>query len=280
LAGSELIFLFCSMSSPRVSVIMPVYNTAAYLGEAIQSILDQSYADFEFIIINDGSADHSEQIINSFNDPRIIYLSNNQNQGLVYTLNRGVDLASGEWIARMDGDDISLPIRFEEQMQYLHDHPYVDVLATTIQLIDESGQQAGIWTGDRAAILPGQILAYLPVNNCIAHPSVMVRAEVLKKFKYLEEQAQAEDYDLWLRLAASGYVIHKLDETLLKHRIIASSFTRSRQHNVFRKLADTKFRFARRAWKSGNRGSFVYKTCYYACLDKLKAWLKPIKQKL
>jgi glycosyltransferase involved in cell wall biosynthesis len=268
------------MSSPRVSVIMPVYNTAAYLGEAIQSILDQSYGDFEFIIINDGSTDHSEQIINSFNDPRIIYLNNEENQGLVYTLNRGVNLASGEWIARMDGDDISLPIRFEEQMQYLHDHPYVDVLATTVQLIDEQGADAGIWVDDQSAILPEQILAHLPVNNCIAHPTVMVRAEILKKFKYLEEQAQAEDYDLWLRMASRGYVIHKLNETLVKHRISRTSFTRSRQQNVFSKLAITKFRFAKKAWRSGNRGSFVFKTYCYACLDEIKAWMKPIKQKL
>lgn len=268
------------MSSPRVSVIMPVFNTAEYLGEAIQSILDQSYADFEFIIINDGSTDHSEKIINSFNDPRIIALKNERNQGLVFTLNRGVNLARGEWIARMDGDDISLPIRFEEQMQYLHDHPYVDVLATTVQLIDEQGRDAGIWADDHANILPQQILDYLPVNNCIAHPSVMVRTEVLKKFKYLEEQAQAEDYDLWLRIAARGYVIHKLAETLLKHRITRFSFTRSRQQNVFSKLAITKFRFAKKAWKTGNRSGFVRRTYYYACLDGVKAWLKPIKRQL
>jgi glycosyltransferase involved in cell wall biosynthesis len=268
------------MSSPTVSVIMPVFNTAEHLGEAIQSILDQRYANFEFIIINDGSTDHSKQIINSFNDPRIITLENEQNQGLVFTLNRGVNLARGEWIARMDGDDISLPIRFEEQMQYLHNHPYVDVLATTVQLIDEHGTDAGIWADDYANILPNQILDYLPVNNCIAHPSVMVRTQVLKKFTYLAEQAQAEDYDLWLRIAANGYVIHKLDHTLLKHRITRFSFTRSRQQNVYSKLATTKFRFAKNAWKNGNHSSFVRRTYWYACLDAVKAWLKPIYQKL
>jgi hypothetical protein len=149
-----------------------------------------------------------------------------------------------------------------------------------VQLIDEQGRDAGVWKDDVAATRPEQILNYLPVNNCIAHPSVVVRAELLKEFGYLEEQSQAEDYDLWLRLAAKGHVIHKLDETLLKHRIIQSSFTRSRQQNIFRKLADTKFRFARRAWKSGNRSSFVMRTYALACLDACKSWLKPLKQRV
>ncbi len=258
---------------------MPVYNTAPYLREAIQSILDQRYDNFEFIIINDGSTDQCTDIIDQFTDPRIIPLTNDGNKGLVYTLNRGVDMAKGEWIARMDGDDISSPIRFEEQMQYLHDHPFVDVLATRVQLINENGGEAGIWQDDQAAIRPDQIMQHLPINNCIAHPTVMIKTELLKRFRYQESQAQAEDYDLWLRLAASGHVIHKLDEMLVKHRILSSSFTRSRQQNVFRKLAATKFRFAGNAWKSGYSKRFVIKTYGYACGDLVMSWLKPLKQK-
>ena len=95
-----------------ISVLMPVYNVEKYLQEAIESILNQTYSNFEFLIINDGSSDKSGEIINSYNDSRIVYLQNNKNKGLVYTLNYGISLAKGEYIARMDGDDISLPDRF------------------------------------------------------------------------------------------------------------------------------------------------------------------------
>jgi glycosyltransferase involved in cell wall biosynthesis len=257
---------------------MPVYNTATYLGEAISSVLSQTFSDFEFIIINDGSTDDSETVISGFHDIRIRYFRNERNMGLVYTLNRGIDEARGQWIARMDGDDISLPDRFAEQMLYLGSHPEVDVLATRVELIDENGNASGEWLHDAAAVTAHEIIDHLPVNNCIAHPTVMINTAVLKQFRYLPEQSQAEDYDLWLRLAASGKLIHKLDRVLVKHRIIRSSFTRSRQQNVFAKLAETKFRFVAYAKKNGIRGSLVRKTYINACMDKLLSWLKPLKK--
>ncbi|HSF45703.1 MAG TPA: glycosyltransferase [Chitinophagaceae bacterium] len=266
------------MSMPRVSVIMPVYNTAQYLGEAISSVLSQSFSDFEFIIIDDGSTDHSGEVISAFHDMRIRYLKNEQNMGLVYTLNRGVDEARGQWIARMDGDDISLPNRFAEQILYLSAHPEVDVLACRVELIDEKGDSTGEWLHDAAAVSAQEIIDHLPVNNCIAHPTVMIAADVLKQFRYLPEQAQAEDYDLWLRLAASGKIIHKLDQVMLKHRVIKSSFTRSRQQNVFAKLAETKFRFVAYAKKNGIKGPLVRKTYINACMDRVLSWFKPLKK--
>jgi hypothetical protein len=180
----------------------------------------------------------------------------------------------------MDGDDISLPDRFAEQMLYLTAHPTVDVLACRVELINENGESTGEWMHDAAAVSAQEIIDHLPVNNCIAHPTVMISTEVLKSFRYLPEQAQAEDYDLWLRLAGSGKIIHKLDKVLLKHRIIRSSFTRTRQQNVFAKLAETKFRFVTYAKENGIRGPLVRKTYINACMDKVLSWLKPLKKSI
>jgi glycosyltransferase involved in cell wall biosynthesis len=265
------------MSQPLVSVIMPVYNTASYLKEAIESILDQTFGDFEYIIINDGSSDHSDDVVRSFNDTRIKYVSNQGNKGLVYTLNRGLDLATGQYIARMDGDDISLPDRFQLQLSYLQQHPLVDVLATRVKLINENGAALADWADESKMISAADIFSFLPVNNCLAHPSIMAKSSVMKSFRYREDQKESEDYDLWLRLAAAGKQIHKLEQSLVKHRIRPSSFTRNRQQNVFRKLSDTKSRFAIAEIRRGNINPFVIKTLGYAGVDRVKAFFKSMK---
>ena len=108
--------------SPKVSIIMPVYNTASFLKEAIESILSQTYSNFEFIIINDGSTDSSKSIIESFNDPRIKVINNEHNIGIIATRNKGLTYAQGEYIACMDSDDISLPTRIEKQVKYFLTH--------------------------------------------------------------------------------------------------------------------------------------------------------------
>ena len=266
------------MPSPKVSIIMPVYNTSAYLREAIQSILSQTFIDFEYIIINDGSTDQSEHIILSFTDPRIRYFKNEKNEGLVYTLNRGIDLATSPWIARMDGDDISLPARLEKQWNYLESHGDAEVLATTVILINENGEITGSWKDDIAAITPKEIRAYLPRNNCIAHPSVMIKAALLKKYHYSSLQSQAEDYDLWLRLMCDGINIHKLNEPLVKHRILSTSFTRRQQKNVFQKLAITKYRFSISAFRNGKFNAFVLNTFLNSGMDAMKGWIKNIRE--
>lgn len=266
------------MTNPQVSVIIPVYNTAAYLMRALQSVLQQGLNNLEIILINDGSTDHSADVIRQVSDPRILYLENERNMGLVYTLNKGLDLARGAYIARMDGDDISMPGRLEAQLAYLQQHPEVDVLATVVELIDEQDQPIGFWEADRTHVTADAIRQYLPVDNCLAHPSIMAKAEVLKQYRYLEQQRQAEDYDLWLRMAADGRVIHKLAEPLVRHRIVHNSFTRSRQQNVFRKLAVTKYRFAGRALAAGKWNGFVFHTLWQANMDIVKALGKTIRR--
>ena len=265
------------MSTPLVSIIMPVYNTAPYLAESVSSILDQEFTDFEFIIIDDGSTDGSDNLLRNFQDPRILFFSNEGNKGLVYTLNRGLELARGIYIARMDGDDVSLPGRIAKQVEYLQKHHEVDLLASRVELINEKGASIGEWKDEARHVSQKSIRSFLPINNCIAHPSIMAKADKLKKYGYDKRQAQAEDYDLWLRMCADGLLIHKLDEVLVKHRILESSFTRKRQENVFKKLSETKWRFAWNAISEGRVNAFVLKTLFFACIDALKAILKPSK---
>ena len=189
-----------NISRPLVSVILPVYNGAVYLREAIESILDQSYANFELIIINDGSRDDSERIIKSIPDARIRYYCQ-ENQGLPATLNRGIELSRGEFIARQDQDDISFPQRLERQVEFLETHPRCGMLGTW----------AEIWVNDvrtdRAHRHPADnvTLQYsLLFNNPFVHSSVMIRREVFERVGlYCNDRSRQppEDYELWSRVS-------------------------------------------------------------------------------
>ncbi|NJO03533.1 MAG: glycosyltransferase, partial [Bacteroidia bacterium] len=187
---------------PQVSVIMPVYNARKYLKESIESILNQTFIDFEFIIIEDGSTDNSPEIIRRYTDARIRLISNAKNQGIVRSLNQGLRLAQGKYLARMDADDISLPERFARQVKYLEENPEVDLLATYIQLINEDGRDKGVWVADQETLSYSSIRKKLPEGNCLAHPSMMFRASTIRKFRYVRFDYPAEDYGLWLRVAS------------------------------------------------------------------------------
>lgn len=267
------------MARPTLTVLMPAYNSARFLRRAVDSVLQQDWMDLELIVVNDGSSDETEEILLSYTDPRLKYVRNDVNRGLVYTLNRGLELASGEWIARMDADDICLPGRFSAQLAYFREHPEADVVATRVRLIDEQDQEIGYWEDDRRTVTPGEIRRYLPRNNCIAHPTVMVRSALIRTFRYRSSQSQAEDYDLWLRMAAAHKQIHKLETEYVLHRIVASSFTRNRQQNVFRKLAETKRRFLKESRGMGYDSTFLLAVWGQAQLDEIKSWLKDLKNK-
>ena len=213
------------MAMPEVSIILPVYNGGPHLPKAINSILSQSFGNFELIIVNDGSTDNSKQVITSFNDPRIVYIANERNSGLIFTLNKAIDKASGKYIARMDADDICHTDRLAEQKKWLDEHSATSVVASTIEFIDENDQPAGHWPEDRASISAKSIRKKLPHDNCIAHPSVMARAEILKTYRYKAYQKNIEDYDLWLRLLADGKIIEKIEKPLLLYRVHAQSVT-------------------------------------------------------
>jgi len=204
------------MDSPKVTVLLPVYNGEKYLAEAIESILDQTFRDFEFIIINDGSTDHSPAILARYQqiDDRIrVYPQ--ENRGLTASLNRGCQLARGVYIARMDQDDVSFRKRLEKQFDYMEDHPEIGVLGTWIECIDGNGARL-VEVHDPT--MPSLINWTLIFRNCVAHASVMMRRQVIEKVGlYNPEAVHAEDYDLWVR-ASRVTRIANLPEILLTRR--------------------------------------------------------------
>jgi len=264
------------MNVPAVSVILPAYNCEKFIGKAIQSVLQQTFTDFELIIINDGSTDNTESIIHEFGDQRIVYLKNSSNQGLVYTLNKAIAHANGKYTARMDADDICLRERLAKQQTFLDQHEDITAVASTIEFINEQEEITGIWELDRQTIIPAQIRRAMLHQNCIAHPTVMMRSEIIKQMKYKEYQKNIEDYDLWLRLLNHGYKIAKLDEPLLLYRIHNASVTsiHLKKANPFFKHFVMKIKFLTRF--SHVRG-FAISVFGSAILDLIKGFIKAIK---
>lgn len=211
--------------APQVTVLMPVYNGNRFLREAIESILNQTFTDFEFLIIDDGSTDNSVETISSYADPRIRLVRNVTNIGVARTLNKGIGLARGDYIARMDADDVSLPRRIEIQLSFMKENPETDVLATRVALIDAKGNDQGSWEADHTATTHDEIRRRLPDSNCIAHPTVMMRRSIASRYGYREDQLHAEDYDLWLRLTADNLKIEKIGDPLLRYRVHTKSIT-------------------------------------------------------
>lgn len=207
------------MSGPRISVLMPVYNAEKFLKPAIDSILNQTFKDFEFLIINDGSTDSSKKIILSYKDSRIKFFENKKNLGVTRTLNKGLRLAKGKYIARMDADDISLPDRLQKQVEFMAKNPQVAVCGTWVQIVDDKTLRHEIWKspGDFESV-KSLALFYSPVY----HPTVLIRNEALKKYNlsYSLSFPHAEDYALWVRIMEKAKVIN-LQEVLLLHRILS-----------------------------------------------------------
>ena len=242
----------------------------------MQSVLEQTFSGFELIIINDGSTDNTESIINSLPDPRIIYFKNPLNKGLIYTLNKAIDLAQGEYIARMDADDICLPERFALQKTFLDQHEEIAAVASTVDFINDKEEKTGSWELDRQTITPEQIKKAMLKQNCIAHPTVMIRAELIKQLKYKEYQKNIEDYDLWLRLLNRGYRIAKLDEPLLLYRIHDASITsiHLKNTNPFFKHFLMKMKFLDRF---SHISGFAFSVFVSAITDLVKGAVKAIK---
>jgi len=217
---------------PKVSVLMPIFNAEKYLENAIESVLDQTYKEFELILINDGSTDNSPRIIDKYakKDKRINLISH-ENRGYAAALNEGLGIARGKYIARMDADDISESTRLSKQINYLEEYENCTALFTKVQLITALGDPIADWEADTIATSVDEIRRIMPVENCCAHPSLMIRSEALKKFMYDEAQVPSEDYDLWLRLLSSGYELHKINEKLLQYRIHGDSVTQTSNKN-------------------------------------------------
>jgi glycosyltransferase involved in cell wall biosynthesis len=206
-----------SIENPLVTVLLPVYNGGNFLKETIQSILDQTYENFEFIIINDCSTDNSENIIQDFNDKRISYIKNNQNLELINTLNKGITISKGKYIVRIDADDIAHRERISRQVLYMEENSDVIVCGSNVALIKNN-------------IITNEIIEYHSDSNDIKfalnfycpfiHPSIIIRKEILikNKLKFDLEFKHAEDYFLWTQLAAYGE-FYNIPEVLTYYRL-------------------------------------------------------------
>lgn len=218
-----------------VSVILPFYNAARHLGEAIQSILCQTYPDFELILIDDGSSDGSAAIARSFTDPRIRFVRQ-QNAGLAATLNKAIGLARYDFIARMDADDLSFPERFEKQIAFLDAHPECGMVGTW----------ASIWEGDRESgrahrhpAENSQLKFELLFDNPFVHSSMMIRRCVFERVGMyaVGKDRQPQDYELWSRVMRQ-FAIANIPEILQVYREVDSSISRTRKENVRKLVMD------------------------------------------
>jgi glycosyltransferase involved in cell wall biosynthesis len=203
------------MVTPRITVAMSVYNNAPYLAHAIESIVAQTFTDFEFLIVDDGSTDDSAAIIERFaRDDSRIRLIRQRNAGLIASLNRIIGEARAPLIARMDGDDIALPERFERQLAFLDAHPDIGVLGTGCTCIDETGKPT-IYKFDNVTS-PEDVLADLKNGPPLCHPSVVMRRDAVRAVGgYHRAYKHCEDYDLWLRLSEHVQMANLPDRLLL-----------------------------------------------------------------
>lgn len=218
------------MNEPMVTVLMAVYNGEKFLKEAMESILNQTFIDFEFLIINDGSTDNSVKIIESFDDPRIRLIHNEKNLKLIASLNKGISLARGKYIARMDSDDISMPNRLEKEVNFLENSLEYGLVGTYYTVIDGKGKE------QRNVSYPSSndlIKLFLSLNCPLVHGSIMGRCELFQQNLYGSKEYYAvEDYELWTRMAKVTK-IHNIPEYLFKYRIYGESFSDSKTQLMY-----------------------------------------------
>lgn len=207
------------MKKPTISVIMSVYNTQlSYLQDSVFSILNQTYKDFEFIIVDDASEIRIDKLIQDFNDKRIRLIRNEENIGLTKSLNKAIKLSRGKYIARMDADDISNKDRFELQVKYLEGNRDIGVLGTQAKTIGEK------FFSMKHPTEHEKIKTHLMFNSALIHPSVMVRAEILKENLYDEKYIKGQDYELWSRLIWQTK-FSNIDQPLLEYRVHSEQAT-------------------------------------------------------
>lgn len=225
------------MPTPTVSVVLPVYNGERYLAASIKSILRQTLEEFELLVVDDGSVDRSAAIAQSFGDPRIRYLGRPQ-RGIVAALNDGFALARGEFIARMDADDVAYPVRLRTQVDWLRRHPDVGLLGTACHAVDENNQWIGWWRWPETDL---EIRWFSLLGCPFAHPTMMIRRQCLDThgLAYRDTYPAVEDYDLWRRVLDRTQGAN-LSQALLRYRVHGSSTTtllRDRQWDSHARVA-------------------------------------------
>jgi len=234
------------LKKPTVTVLTTIYNGRAYLNESIESVLNQTYDDFEFLIIDDSSTDNSVEIVNSYQDPRIRLVKNEKNIGQTASMNIGLGLAQGKYIARLDQDDVCLPKRLKEQVGFMKENPSVTIVSSWEYVIDPEGNKTAVWK--RTIENYGTFLGFILLGLCpVFHPSVMfLKDEILNLGCFDTDYGPAEDYELWSRIALSrlnGAVIpqfhllkrdHDQSQSILKQEKQFDSLTKA--HNKLIKI--------------------------------------------
>jgi len=214
------------MTKPLISVVMPLYGKSNYLHQAIDSILGQSFAFFELIIVEDPSAHLSSEVVRSYSDSRIRYVLNEKRTSLSEQLNKGISLATADFIARMDGDDVAKPNRLQEQYDFLISHPHVDILGSAVDVVDFSGRVTSRITFPLSDV---EIKKEFRFKNCLIHPSVMAKTSAFKQFGFYDPAIkECEDYELWSRWISRGAVFANSPHSLLQFRfdLSRSNFSR------------------------------------------------------
>ena len=212
---------------PVVSVVLPVFNGEKYIASAVESILLQTFRDFECIVLNDASTDNTLQILESFDDERLIIINNEKNLGLVRTLNKGMHLGQGEFIARMDGDDVSHPERFQKQVAYLRDHEDIDICGTRAHVFGGENYVRNVYEHH------DDIKVQLLFINHIVHPSLMIRRSKWMEHdtRFNERFIKCEDYALWIELI-DEMKFATLPDVLIHYRIHDENFSVPTQSNL------------------------------------------------
>lgn len=218
--GNEL------MTSPLVSVIMPVYNDARYVMDAVNSVLGQSLRDLELIAIDDGSTDETPAVLRSVGDDRFRLITQPVNQGSAAARNRGIEAARGRYVALLDADDRAYPRRLERQVAFMEGSPHLALIGSWSRIVDEGGQPLG--RVKRHPIAPDEVRARLLFRCCISQRGVMARREAFEVCKYDPEFRLSQDFDLFVRMAKS-LKLGNMPEILMEARMHGKQITRTKR---------------------------------------------------
>ena len=208
--------------NPKVTVFIPVYNREQYVGEAIESILAQTFSDFEILVVDDGSTDRSVDKIRSYTDARIRLISNEENLGIPKTRNKGVELARGQYMAMLDSDDRAFPDRLEKQVAFLDLHPDYAQIGSWCRMMDAQGHVLN--KIKRQPVLPNDIHAQFLFRCAMSNRSIMARTAILQEYGYRNDFPRCQDYELHVRLAKK-YKLGNIPECLVYGRIHPQQIT-------------------------------------------------------
>lgn len=247
-------------NTPELSVIMSVYNEERFVRDAIESILNQTFSNFEFIIIDDGSTDRTEDIINKFDDKRIRYVKR-ERLGRSEALNFGLKIALSDNIALMDADDISMKHRFEVQLNTLRKHPEFHVIGSNVFFINEYGKKI---REKKYPEFHDEIEFMMPVQNAVCNPSIIIKKETFERAGfYNKEYKYAEDHELFLNLLHYGYKFCNVQETLFNYRLrlVRTDKSKIKDSNIisYNLGIDYLNRLNNESSKSGNKYSYYFR---------------------